>query len=75
MSACTLGVCSAGRAKRAVANVPPPPFLNFALTAIMKGTYGPDNQRFTSSSLLIVFNRVFSVLVGLAIMAYKVRLA
>lgn len=38
----------------------------------MKGTYGPNAQRFTSSSLLIVFNRVFSVCVGLVILAYKV---
>ena len=34
---------------------------------------GPDNEHFTSSSLLIVFNRVFSVSVGLAILAYKTR--
>ncbi|TNY20318.1 UAA transporter family-domain-containing protein [Rhodotorula diobovata] len=34
---------------------------------------GPDNRHFTSSSLLIVFNRVFSVVVGLGILAYKTR--
>ncbi len=38
-----------------------------------KHTYGPDNQHFTSSSLLIVFNRVFSVCVGLVILFYKVK--
>ncbi|GAA5895635.1 hypothetical protein JCM8208_005287 [Rhodotorula glutinis] len=41
---------------------------------IMKSsTYGPDDRHFTSSSLLIVFNRVFSVVVGLGILAYKTR--
>lgn len=45
----------------------------WAGAAIMKKhTYGPDNRHFTSSSLLIVFNRVFSVCVGLAILFYKV---
>ncbi|GAA6039819.1 hypothetical protein JCM8097_004238 [Rhodosporidiobolus ruineniae] len=41
---------------------------------IMKSsTYGPNNEHFTSSSLLIVFNRFFSVSVGLAILLYKSR--
>ncbi|GAA5868006.1 hypothetical protein JCM8547_000779 [Rhodosporidiobolus lusitaniae] len=41
---------------------------------IMKSsTYGPNNQHFTSSSLLIVFNRLFSISVGLAILFYKSR--
>ncbi|GAA5982504.1 hypothetical protein JCM10908_006676 [Rhodotorula pacifica] len=41
---------------------------------IMKSsTYGPDKEHFTSSSLLIVFNRIFSVSVGLAILAFKTR--
>ncbi|GAA5884592.1 hypothetical protein JCM3774_004797 [Rhodotorula dairenensis] len=41
---------------------------------IMKSsTYGPDKEHFTSSSLLIVFNRLFSVSVGLAILAYKTK--
>ena len=37
-----------------------------------KHTYGPNDEHFTSSSLLIVFNRIFSVVVGLVILAYKV---
>ncbi|GAA6020684.1 hypothetical protein JCM11491_000513 [Sporobolomyces phaffii] len=41
---------------------------------IMKSsTYGPNEQHFTSSSLLIVVNRVFSIGVGLAILLYKTR--
>ncbi|GAA6015220.1 hypothetical protein JCM10207_003647 [Rhodosporidiobolus poonsookiae] len=39
---------------------------------IMKSsTYGPNKEHFTSSSLLIVFNRLFSVSVGLGILFYK----
>ncbi|GAA5947958.1 hypothetical protein JCM10213_007666 [Rhodosporidiobolus nylandii] len=39
---------------------------------IMKSsTYGPNNEHFTSSSLLICFNRIFSVAVGLGILFYK----
>ncbi|GAA5982991.1 hypothetical protein JCM11641_006909 [Rhodosporidiobolus odoratus] len=34
-------------------------------------TYGPNDEHFTSSSLLICFNRIFSVAVGLAILFYK----
>ncbi|GAA5870585.1 hypothetical protein JCM1840_004808 [Sporobolomyces johnsonii] len=41
---------------------------------IMKSsTYGPNNEHFTSSSLLIVANRVFSISVGLLILFYKSR--
>lgn len=40
---------------------------------IMKGTYGPNQARFTSSALLIVFNRTWSILTGLAIMYLKTR--
>lgn len=32
---------------------------------------GPNDEHFTSSSLLIVANRAFSVAVGLAILFYK----
>ncbi|GAA5889623.1 hypothetical protein JCM16303_004444, partial [Sporobolomyces ruberrimus] len=41
---------------------------------IMKSsTYGPNDEHFTSSSLLIVVNRLFSIGVGLAILYYKTR--
>ncbi|KAL7336738.1 UAA transporter family-domain-containing protein [Rhodotorula toruloides] len=41
---------------------------------IMKNsTYGPNNEHFTSSSLLIVFNRLFSIAVGLGILLWKTR--
>ncbi|GAA5934766.1 hypothetical protein JCM1841_005040 [Sporobolomyces salmonicolor] len=41
---------------------------------IMKSsTYGPNNEHFTSSSLLIVANRVFSISVGFLILFYKSR--
>ncbi|SGY84734.1 BQ5605_C009g05717 [Microbotryum silenes-dioicae] len=40
---------------------------------IMKSTYGPNGERFTSSSLLIVANRVISVSVGLGILFFKSR--
>ncbi|BGP58402.1 hypothetical protein JCM8202_001905 [Rhodotorula sphaerocarpa] len=41
---------------------------------IMKSsTYGPQHEHFTSSSLLIVFNRIFSVSVGLGILAFKAK--
>ncbi|GAA5962683.1 hypothetical protein JCM3765_006165 [Sporobolomyces pararoseus] len=41
---------------------------------IMKSsTYGPNDEHFTSSSLLIVVNRLFSIGVGLAILFYKTR--
>ncbi|BGP27902.1 hypothetical protein JCM10295v2_006889 [Rhodotorula toruloides] len=41
---------------------------------IMKNsTYGPKNEHFTSSSLLIVFNCLFSIVVGLAILQWKTR--
>ncbi|GAA5916582.1 uncharacterized protein JCM6883_000792 [Sporobolomyces salmoneus] len=41
---------------------------------IMKSsTYGPEREHFTSSSLLIVVNRLFSIGVGLAILFYKTR--
>ncbi|GAA5942139.1 hypothetical protein JCM10213_003814 [Rhodosporidiobolus nylandii] len=39
---------------------------------IMKrSTYGPNDEHFTSSSLLICFNRIFSVAVGVSILVYK----
>jgi hypothetical protein len=34
---------------------------------------GPDEERFTSSSLLILCNRVFSLLVGIAVLWIKTR--
>ncbi|KAM0789872.1 hypothetical protein ACM66B_006718 [Microbotryomycetes sp. NB124-2] len=34
-------------------------------------TYGPNNEHFTSSSLLIVVNRLFSITTGCAILWYK----
>ncbi|BGP74088.1 hypothetical protein NBRC10513v2_007520 [Rhodotorula toruloides] len=41
---------------------------------IMKNsTYGSNNEHFTSSSLLIVFNRLFSIAVGLGILLWKTR--
>ncbi|GAA6062280.1 hypothetical protein JCM10212_000940 [Sporobolomyces blumeae] len=41
---------------------------------IMKSsTYGPNDEHFTSSSLLIVANRLFSILVGLVILFIKTR--
>jgi hypothetical protein len=36
---------------------------------IMKGSY--NNERFTSSSLLIIFNRIYSILTGLVIIYFK----
>ncbi|KAM0747236.1 UAA-domain-containing protein [Meredithblackwellia eburnea MCA 4105] len=38
---------------------------------IMRGTYGEENAKFTSSSLLILFNRIFSVATGLFILFLK----
>ncbi|KAM0749179.1 UAA-domain-containing protein [Meredithblackwellia eburnea MCA 4105] len=35
---------------------------------IMRGSYGPANQRFTSSSVLIVVNRIFSIATALVIL-------
>ena len=35
--------------------------------AILTKTYGPADQHFTSSSLLILCNRVFSIVAGLAL--------
>lgn len=40
---------------------------------IMKGTYGAQDEHFTSSSLLILANRIFSVSVGFTILFYKSR--
>ncbi|GEM11000.1 zinc finger, C2H2-type transcription factor [Rhodotorula toruloides] len=46
----------------------------FLQEKIMKSTtYGPDKQHFTSSSLLIFLNRLFSIAVGLAIRFWKTR--
>ncbi|GAA5833709.1 hypothetical protein JCM11251_003210 [Rhodosporidiobolus azoricus] len=38
-----------------------------------KSTYGPESEHFTSSSILIVFNRLFSISAGLVILLYKSR--
>ncbi|GAA5838457.1 hypothetical protein JCM11251_003396, partial [Rhodosporidiobolus azoricus] len=38
-----------------------------------KSTYGSNEEHFTSSSILIVFNRLFSIAVGLIILLYKSR--
>ncbi|GAA5902436.1 hypothetical protein JCM6882_002753 [Rhodosporidiobolus microsporus] len=46
----------------------------FLQEKIMKNsTYGPNDAHFTSSSILIVFNRLFSIAVGVAILFYKSR--
>ncbi|GAA5902422.1 hypothetical protein JCM6882_002748 [Rhodosporidiobolus microsporus] len=46
----------------------------FLQEKIMKNsTYGPNEEHFTSSSILIVFNRLFSIAVGVAILFYKSR--
>ena len=60
-----------GGSETAGANVSPTAITRRA-AILKKNTYGPNNQHFTSSSLLIVFNRVFSICVGLVILAYKV---
>ncbi|SCV74621.1 BQ2448_7650 [Microbotryum intermedium] len=51
----------------------PPPCGYDRQEKIMKSTYGPNGERFTSSSLLIVANRVISVSVGLGILFFKSR--
>ncbi|KAM0753575.1 UAA transporter [Meredithblackwellia eburnea MCA 4105] len=38
---------------------------------IMRGSYGPNHERFTSSALLIIVNRLFSIATALAIIASR----
>ncbi|KAK4330598.1 UAA transporter family-domain containing protein [Rhodotorula toruloides] len=40
---------------------------------VKSSTYGPNKEHFTSSSLLIVLNRLFSIAVGLVILFWKAR--
>lgn len=38
---------------------------------IMKGRYGPEQEKFTAASLLVLCNRLFSMFVGIAIILLK----